>query len=179
MAKKILMIKYIAVCLLSLGLLSFRLAENGYWQPTTGYQVHFSGGRLKGTFEGLKADILLEEANLQLAHINASIEPGTVSTGNWLLNKHVRAALSADAYPAIAFRSQAIVARSGGGYEAQGRLTIKDVTRPVTLPFTFTRQGARGVFEGTFKLKPRDYHVDRWGTPDEVTITLVVPVQQP
>ena len=40
-------------------------------------------------------------------------------------------------FPGAVFRSARIAKSGDGGWRAEGRLTIKGVTRPLTLPFRF------------------------------------------
>ena len=44
--------------------------------------------------------------------------------------------LDVQKFPAARFVSTAIAAKGGDRYEAQGKLTIRDVTRDAVLPFT-------------------------------------------
>jgi polyisoprenoid-binding protein YceI len=53
---------------------------------------------------------------------------------------------------------------------------MKGVTQPTTIHFTFDDKGNEGVFKGEFKVIPKDYKIDRSGTPDQVVISLTVPV---
>lgn len=139
------------------------------------YGVTFKGDKMSGTFKGLKAKIDFDQANLAGSKIAASIDAGSVDTDNWLKNRHARAGLGADEYPTIKFESVSIV-KKGNGYEATGNLTLKDVTRQITLPFTFTPDNEGGTFEGKFSITTKDFHVTKSGTPDVVEITLKVPV---
>ena len=148
----------------------------GNWKvKDPGYEVKFTGGRINGTFEGLKADIVFDKAHPEQAKISASIDANSVSTGFFIKTNHAKDALGAEQYPTIKFVSTT-VSKTGTGYDAAGKLTLKGVTQPVTIHFTFDDKGNDGVFKGEFKIIPKDYKIDRNGTPDDVVISLTVPV---
>lgn len=158
---------------------AFHLAlDNSAWRIVEdSYLVKFSGKRVEGVFRGLKSDIQFDEQQPARSKIIATIETASVQTGNGLRNMHARQALDTDRYPAIIFESHSI-RKSGRGYLASGQLTIRNVTRNITIPFTFTRSAEGGIFDGTFSLAPADFQVRRMGTPDTIAITLRVPVSQ-
>jgi polyisoprenoid-binding protein YceI len=87
--------------------------------------------------------------------------------------------LNTDKYPLISFHSRKIE-KTGSGYTASGDLTIKGVSKPVKIPFTFTPGGKSGVFKGQFGIKREDFNIGKPGgsTGDDITINLEVPVSQ-
>jgi polyisoprenoid-binding protein YceI len=139
-------------------------------------------GTVHGTFTGLKATIQFDVKNPGAASISASIDAKTVSTGIGMRNHHLQSEeqfLNTDKYPLISFHSRKIE-KTGSGYTASGDLTIKGVTKPVQIPFTFTPGGNSGVFKGQFGIKREDFNIGKPGgsTGDDVTISLEVPVSQ-
>lgn len=148
----------------------------GNWKvKEEAYVVLFKSRKVNGIFKGLKTDIQFDENNLSASSIRATIDATSINTGNGLRNKHARQGLAADQYPTITFVSTAIV-KKGSGYEAQGKLTLRDVTKDIKIPFTFTRNAEGGVFEGTFPVVTAEYHVEKNGTPEQVDVQLTVPV---
>lgn len=139
-------------------------------------------GTVHGSFTGLKATIRFDEKDPRAGSIMASVDAKTVNTGIGLRNRHLRTEeqfFDTDKYPTIGFKSRTIE-KTGSGYTANGELTIKDVTRPVKLPFTFAANGNSGVFKGQFVIKREDFHLGKPGGSigDDVTIDLEVPVTQ-
>ena len=67
--------------------------------------------------------------------VGASIQ--TINTGNEERDEHLRSAdfFEVEKYPTIRFKSNRITESKDGGYNAVGTLTIKDVSKEVTLPF--------------------------------------------
>jgi polyisoprenoid-binding protein YceI len=137
-------------------------------------------GTVHGNFTGLKADIKFDTKNPSGGSISASIDPGTVSTGIGMRNhdlKNKEEWLNTAKFPAISWRSKKIE-KSANGYTATGDLTLKGVTKPVQITFTFDGKGSTGVFKGQFTIKREDFNLGKPGgsVGDEVTITLEVPV---
>lgn len=165
---------YPLLMLLIVSISAFALALTNY-KVKTPYEVKFSGGRISGVFEDLKANIQFDKENPEQSKISATINVESIATGFFIKNNHAKDALDADNHPTITFVSTA-VSKSGNAYQAAGKLTMKGVTKPVTIHFTFDDKGNEGVFKGNFKVVPKDFSITRNGSPDELTIDLTVPV---
>jgi polyisoprenoid-binding protein YceI len=139
-------------------------------------------GTVHGDFTGLKATIQFNEKDLAASSIAAVIDPKTISTGIGLRNRHLRSEeqyLDTDKYPSISFRSKKIE-RTGTGFMARGELTLKGVTKPVDIAFTFNATGDSGIFKGQFTIKRTDYNIGKPGgsVGEVVTLTLEAPVKK-
>lgn len=161
------------LCLFLVVLSAF--AITGWKVKSNAYTVKFAGGKIKGEFKDLRANISFDPAHPGQAKISASIKANSISTGFFIKNSHAKSALDAEKYPTISFASTT-VSKSGNGYLAAGKLTLKGVTKPVTIHFTFDGKGSGGVFKGSFKIAPKAFNITRNGTPAELTIYLNVPV---
>lgn len=170
---------YPALIAIVLSTSAFNVITSNKWiVKEDSYSVKFTSKKGKdfgGIFKGLKSDIQFDENNLTAAKISASIDATSVNTGNGMRNKHAGQGLGASQYPNIKFESTS-VSKLGNGFEATGKLTIKDVTKEIKLPFTFTKTADGGVFEGKFMVTPSEYHVEKKGTPELIEIELNVPV---
>ena len=146
------------------------------------FQVKGPFGTVNGNFTGLKATINFDEKDLAASSFQASVDAKTISTGIGLRNHHLRNEeewLNTDKYPTITFKSTK-VEKTANGFKAIGNLVLKDVTKPVEIPFTFAPNGETGVFKGQFTFKREDYNVGKPGGPvgDMITINLEVPVKK-
>lgn len=157
---------------------AFTILQAVRWNVSEDYSVKFSGS-VNGSFRGLIATIIFDEKNLAASKIIGSVDAGSINTGIGLRNKHAKSesGLNAEAFPRIRFESKSIV-KTKNGYEATGLLTIRDVVKEISLPFTFERTGGKAIFKGSFVIVPKDYQVTKSGTPDSVTIDLVIPVSE-
>ena len=139
-------------------------------------------GTVHGNFSGLKATIRFDEKDLPGSSVSASVEAKTVSTGIGLRNhdlRHKEQWLDTDKYPLISFRAKKIE-KTDKGYKALGDLTLKGITKPAEIPFTFSSNGATGLFKGQFPVKREDYNIGKPGgsVGSIITIDLEVPVKK-
>ncbi|HXB93632.1 MAG TPA: YceI family protein [Puia sp.] len=139
-------------------------------------------GTVHGSFTGLKASIQFDDQHPGTGSMSASIDPNTVSTGIGMRNhdlKNEEKWFDTAKYPTISFKSTKIE-KSASGFSATGDLTMKGVTKPVKIPFTFSPNGDSGVFKGEFEIKREDFGLGGSGgsVGDMVTISLEVPVNK-
>lgn len=139
-------------------------------------------GTVDGSFSGLKADIQFNTDDLAGSSFTASIDATTVSTGIGLRNRDLRKQeiwFNTEKYPRISFKSTKIE-KKGNEFVAVGELTMKAVTKPVEIPFTFNEKDNAGTFKGTFVIKREDFGLGKPGgsVGNEVTISLNIPVKK-
>jgi polyisoprenoid-binding protein YceI len=135
-------------------------------------------GRI-GTWTGT---IVLDPANLAAARIDIRMDMQTARTGTKDVDDVMRGKdfLDVQRFGETRFTSEAVSALGGDAYEARGKLTIRDVTRDVTLRFTLRIQGGQATARGRLGIKRLDYGVGRneWAATtyvaDEVTIDFTV-----
>jgi polyisoprenoid-binding protein YceI len=147
-----------------------------------GFSVKGPFGTVNGTFSGLTSTVKFDPADLGGSSVDASIDPNTVSSGVGLRNHHLKSEeewLNTEKYPRISYKSTKIE-KTGAGFKAVGQLKIKDVSKPVEIPFTFTPNGNSGVFKGEFSFKRLDFNLGKPGgsVGDVITIHLEVPVKK-
>uniref|UniRef100_UPI0040487B4F YceI family protein n=1 Tax=Roseivirga sp. TaxID=1964215 RepID=UPI0040487B4F len=160
-----------------LGTSAFKVVSNAtLWKvKEDAYSVKFTSSKFDGAFKGLKSELLFDENNLAASKLTATIDANTINTGNGMRNKHAKQGLDAKTFSTVKFVSNAIT-KTASGYEASGNLTIKDITKQIKIPFTFTKAADGGAFVGTFSVKPADYNVTKSGTPEVLDFQLNVPV---
>ena len=66
-----------------------------------------------------------------------------------------KAFFDAEKYPLIHFVSYKIE-KTTTGYVATGKLTIKETTKDVAIPFTFEGSSNEGTFKGNFEINRTD-----------------------
>ena len=74
-------------------------------------------------------------------------------------------------YPNARFAAESI-SGGEGGYEAEGTLTIRDVSQPVTLPFSVTEQEGRTIAEGEVSIDRKNFGLGGSGS-DVADIVIV------
>jgi polyisoprenoid-binding protein YceI len=145
--------------------------------------VNWECGDKKGTFENLSSTINFDKKSLADSKITASIDVKTIKAGNEKLETHLLSAdfFEAEKFPKITFTSTEIKP-SDVGFIAKGTLTMKDSTKVIELPFTFTEKGKKeATFSGTMTVMAGEYGVVKkvkQPGADKVVITLNVPVSK-
>lgn len=142
--------------------------------------VNFEISDKKGTFSNLTSSINFDKSNLKDSKITASIDVKTLKAGNERLEAHLLSPdfFEAEKFPKITFTSTEINS-SATGFIAKGTLNIKDSTKVIELPFTFTEDGKdKATFSGTMTVMAGDYGVMKKSKDgnDKVTVYLSVPV---
>lgn len=163
---------------------AFVLYESVDWKVKDDYIIKFRFGKYTfgvdsmpapnyGTIKGLKASILFDQDNLATSKITASIDAKTVDTGNPSKNSSATGpdVLIADKFPLVTFESTSIT-KINDGYEATGKLTIKDVTKEIKFPFVFEKE----IFNGGFTIETKDFIFTHPHVPKEITIFFSIPV---
>jgi polyisoprenoid-binding protein YceI len=115
------------------------LPAPGTWRIDPGHAEvgfvgrHFGLTKVRGRFTGVSGDVVVAE-DVAGSSVAVEIDMATVSSGDDARDEHLRSADLFDvaAHPTATFRSTALRAEGASG-ELDGELTIKGVTRPVTL----------------------------------------------
>lgn len=146
-------------------------------------KVHFViknfGINTGGTFNGLTGSINFDPANLSTANFNVSVDAKSVDTDIEARDNHLRKAeyFDVEKYPRISFRSTKISTTNKEGYlYMTGVITIKNVSKEVSFPFTQNAKDGGILFEGNFKLNRKDFGVGgkSFSLSDEVSIELSI-----
>ena len=175
-------LRYLPMLAVVLAATAFSYVADGNYTISDDYVVKFSGRGANGTFGELEGRVAFDPAALASSAIDVSVATATIATGNSTKDAHARGEswLHAEAYPRIRFVSEAF-AKTSSGFTATGALTLRGVTREVTLPFTFEPRAGGGTFRGTLTVDREDYGIEgSFGqamVADEFEIELVVPVK--
>ncbi|MFD9790328.1 YceI family protein [Streptomyces sp. NPDC059070] len=95
---------------------------------------HLGVANVRGRFNDFSGEIVLAENPLE-SSVTATIQIASLSTAHEQRDNHVRSEeyLHAAEFPEMTFRSTGIRPGDGDGFLADGELTVRGVTRPVTL----------------------------------------------
>ena len=103
-----------------------------------GFSVtHLVVSTVEGRFKEASAKITLDDADLTKSEVSVEIKADSIDTSDAERDKHLRSAEFFDTakFPKLTFKSTKIV-KAGTGYKLTGNLTIRDVTKAVTLDAT-------------------------------------------
>jgi polyisoprenoid-binding protein YceI len=123
---------------------------------------------VKGDFHDVKGRIVADEANPAGSSVEVEIAAGSIDTRVEQRDAHLRSAdfLAVEEYPVISFRSRRVEgahARAGDEFQLVGNLTIRGVTREVTLDAVYEGRGQdpwggeRVSFSATTKIDRREF----------------------
>jgi len=143
-----------------------------------GFTGAMSGQAFNGGFGRWDAQIAFDPANLAASHVTAVIDTASAKTGDQSRDEAMPTAdwFSVKAFPRATFVSHKIVAAGPGRYVAQGDLTIRNVTRPVSLPFTLAINGPTAKMTGSLPIDRSVFGVGQGQFKGGDTVALKVQV---
>lgn len=120
--------------------------------------------KVRGSFTDFTATASTEE-NLNNAQIDVKIDVASIDTRNKQRDEHLRSAdfFDVENYPHITFTSTEVKAKDDTTLTVTGDLTIKDVTKPISIDFDFTGEAidpwgqSRVGFEGQATVNRKDF----------------------
>lgn len=133
---------------------------------TLGFTVrHAMVTNVRGTFKEFDGTLFLDGADPTRSTAELSVSIPSIDTGNADRDAHLRSAdfFDAENHPEMRFRSTAAEITGEDTYRLTGDLTIKDVTRPVTIDLVFNGAATdvfgneRVGFEGTARILRSDW----------------------
>jgi polyisoprenoid-binding protein YceI len=101
---------------------------------------HLGLSTVKGTFHNVQGEVEFDEENLTRSKGRVEIEVASIDTRDERRDTHLRGAdfFDVDNHPTITFETTSIKHLRDERYEVEGDLTIRGVTRPVTLQAELT-----------------------------------------
>lgn len=126
-----------------------------------GFTATQTGDEFDGAFNSFTAKIRFDPDHLESASIDVSIDMNSARTGDRQRDLALpeKEWFNAKSYPEARFVSHDVVATGDGAYEARGTLTIRNVSKDVTLPFTVSINGDKAQAEGALTIVRTDYGV--------------------
>jgi len=103
------------------------------------FQVRHLVTKVRGRFTDLGGSIAFDEASPEASAVTFTIQAASIDTGTPDRDAHLRSAdfFHVEQYPAITFVSTAIRARGGNEFDVTGDLTMRGVTKRITLPVSY------------------------------------------
>jgi polyisoprenoid-binding protein YceI len=143
---------------------------------------------VEGRFNTMSGTIQFDDKNWADSSVEATIDANSISTNNSRRDDDLRGDNFFDVanYPTITFKSTKVTKGEGNAFTIEGDLTMRGVTKKVTLDATFLgvgefgRMGTKAGFTATTKLNRQDYGI-KWNRTfdngsvmlgDDVAVTL-------
>ena len=157
-------------------------------ESTVGFETDFGPDLITGAMPVKSADLILDFDAVSNSRIDVALDVTSAQASFPFAAQAMKGpkVLDAQSFPEMSFRSTAI-RRDGDGAQVQGDLTIRGVTRPVTLHATIYRQ--KGTEAGdlrqlTVQLKGSvlrsEFGATGWAdmVGDEVRLTILARIAQ-
>lgn len=149
---------------------------------TVGFSVRHIFTRVPGEFNDFDGTIVYDAANPANSKVDFTVQAASIDTDNERRDGHLKSAdfFDVEKYPTLTFKSKKVTG-SGNDLQVTGDLTIRGVTKEVTVPVeVLGAAGGKAGFATEFQINRQDYGV-QWnrameggGTilDDEVTIRI-------
>jgi polyisoprenoid-binding protein YceI len=124
--------------------------------------------KVRGSFDEFQGTIVLDGTDPTASTAQVTVEVASVDTRNAQRDAHLRTNdfFDAPTYPQITFTSTAVEQIDGAQFAVTGDLTIKDVTRSITIPLEYQGSAVdpygnlRIGFEGSVSVDRRDWGIN-------------------
>jgi polyisoprenoid-binding protein YceI len=133
---------------------------------TVGFKVkHLGISKVPGSFAEFTGTFTFDPSKIEDSKADAVISVKSVDTSDKKRDDHLRGEdfFAADKFPNISFKTTKIEAVIGQGFKATGDLTIRGITKPVSLDVSFTGAAKdpwgkeRAAFSATTKINRKDF----------------------
>lgn len=137
--------------------------DRGHSEAT--FQVRHLITKVRGRFAEFDGTITFAGGTADGASVEFTIQTKSIDTSQAQRDEHLRSAdfFDVEKFPVLTFKSTAVAARGDNQYDVTGELTIRDVTKTVTLPVTYLGEAkdpwgnAKVAFETEITLNRKDY----------------------
>jgi len=147
--------------------------------------MHLNISPSYGRFADPTGSFVIDSTDVTKSSFDINIDVTKVNTDSTKRDEHLRGPdfFSVQQFPTATFKSTSVKDAGGGKMDVTGNLTLRGVTKPVSLTMTKTGEGDRGArfgyragFEGTVTLKRSDFGITYMmdGLGDEVQLTIAL-----
>ncbi len=153
-----------------------------------GFQVRHFVSKVRGGFTDFSGVLKIDAAKPEASSVEFTIKTASINTNEPKRDAHLKSPDFFDAakFPEIRFVSKKVVRKSDTSFDVVGDLTMRGVTKEVTLPATFNGivkdpwGGERAGFDTSITLNRKDYGIN-WNKVldeggymlgDEVAVTI-------
>ena len=146
---------------------------------------HLGYSWLYGTFKDFDGSFSFDAAKPQDSKVNVTLNTTSVDTNHAERDKHIRSGdfLNVSKHPTATFASTSVKSTGEGTADITGDLTLNGVTKPVVIAAKFIGEGKdpwggyRAGFEGSTKLKLKDFDIQKDLGPASQDVELIISVE--
>lgn len=135
---------------------------------------HLVIATVSGKFSTFSADLSTDGDDFSTAKVDFKVDTASIDTGMDMRDNHLRSDdfFNSEKFPEILFHSTGIKKTDDGEYKLEGNLTIRDITKPVSLKAEFggtavdSYGNLKAAFEVSGKLNRKEFGL-RWDAVTE------------
>lgn len=170
----------VAICIFSLSAVH---AQKTFVPSDEGSKVHFViknlGINTGGDLTGLKGKIIFDAKKPASSLFDVTADVKTIDTDNERRDGHLKNAdfFDVEKFPVIRITSTSITAgKDLKNFIFNGTLTIKDVTKTISFPFSAEAKDGGALFNGEFEINRLDFGVGKESVTmsDKLSVSLKV-----
>ncbi len=159
----------------------FGFAQNTEWLVSSSkitFKIKNAGFTVDGDISGLKAKINFDATKSYSNSIEATAEAKTINTGNSSRDGHLKKDdyFGVDKFSIISIAGATFAKQTDGSFKGYFKLTIKNVTKDVVIPFTFIEKEGKANFKGVFTINRLDFGVGESSMILSNTVTVTMDV---
>lgn len=123
--------------------------------------------KVRGSFNEFSGSVRVDGANPSNSSVELEVQVASIDTRNEDRDGHLRSNdfLKIDEFPTLTFRSTGVTPTGDDTFDVTGDLTIRGVTKSVTVPFTYEGEAldpfgnTRIGFEGATVINRKDFGI--------------------
>lgn len=146
---------------------------------------HLGYSWLYGTFKDFDGTFSFDAAKPEESKVQVELQTTSVDSNHAERDKHLRSAdfLNVAKHPTATFASTGVKSTGEGTADISGNLTLNGVTKPVVIAAKFIGEGQdpwggyRAGFEGSTKLKLKDFDIQKDLGPASSEVELIISVE--
>ena len=146
---------------------------------------HLGYSWLYGTFKDFDGTFSFDAAKPEESKVQVELQTTSVDSNHAERDKHLRSAdfLNVAKHPTATFASTGVKSTGEGTADISGNLTLNGVTKPVVIAAKFIGEGQdpwggyRAGFEGSTKLKLKDFDIEKDLGPASSEVELIISVE--
>jgi polyisoprenoid-binding protein YceI len=146
---------------------------------------HLGYSWLYGTFKDFDGAFSFDAAKPEESKVQVELKTTSVDSNHAERDKHLRSAdfLNVAKHPTATFASTGVKSTGEGTADISGNLTLNGVTKPVVIAAKFIGEGQdpwggyRAGFEGSTKLKLKDFDIQKDLGPASSEVELIISVE--
>ncbi|QQE88608.1 YceI family protein [Azotobacter chroococcum] len=146
---------------------------------------HLGYSWLYGTFRDFDGHFSFDAAQPETSKIQVNLKTASVDSNHAERDKHLRSPdfLNVAKHPTATFESTQVKPNGNGSFDILGNLSLNGVTKPVVIAARFIGEGKdpwggyRAGFEGSTKLKLKDFDIQKELGPASQEVELILSVE--